>query len=205
MNGVRKALAITAGLILLAGKPVTMAAKVVPTIIATTCSACHGAVGVSFDPRFPNLAGQGSAYLIREIRDFQDHRRADPLAQSIMWPMVQYIQQNQIDKVARYFADQTIAPGVKQNAKLATTGRRIYMSGIASVHLPACAGCHGTTGRGIPPLFPELAGQQRLYVVTQLHYFKTKERTGPLGIMSTVATKLSKKQMAAVAAFIRTL
>ncbi|MHB1635986.1 c-type cytochrome [Acidiferrobacter thiooxydans] len=205
MNGTCKALAVTAALISLCAKPTTIAAKVAPTIITTTCSACHGAHGVSFDPRFPNLAGQGWAYLVREIRNLQDLKRADPLARSIMWPMARYVPKDAITEVARYFADQTIAPGVKQNTKLTTTGEHIYMGGIASAHLPACAACHGATGRGIPPLFPALAGQQRLYVVTQLRYFKAKQRIGPLGIMPRVAAKLSKKQMVAVAAFIRTL
>jgi cytochrome c553 len=205
MNGMRKALAVIAALVLLCEKPTTIAAKVVPTIIATTCSACHGADGVSFDPRFPNLAGQGFAYLVREIRNLQDHKRADPLAQSIMWPMAKYVPQDKITEVARYFADQKITPGVKQNTTLTTTGERIYMGGIASARLPACADCHGATGRGIPPLFPELAGQQRQYIVTQLRYFKARERIGPLGIMPRVAAQLSKKQMVALAAFIRTL
>ncbi|MHB8563546.1 MAG: c-type cytochrome [Acidiferrobacteraceae bacterium] len=199
------ALGITTGLILLSINTVTVAAKAVPAIVASTCSACHGADGVSLDPAFPNLAAQGLPYLVREIRDFQNHRRADPLARSIMWPMATYVPQNEIHEIADYFADQKVAPGVKENPKLVAAGRKIYTSGVASSHIAACAACHGPTGRGIPPLFPELAGQQMMYTVTQLQYFKAKERMGPLGMMNTMATQLSKKQMAEVAAFIRTL
>ena len=92
------------------------------------------------------------------------------------------------------------------NPKLVAAGRAIYMGGIASSQLPACAACHGANGRGIPPLFPRLAGQHATYVVTQLTYFKKDERTNdPNNIMRTIAGKLSKKEMTELAAFIRSL
>ena len=39
-----------------------------------------------------------------------------------------------------------------------------------------CVGCHGRTGLSTSPMFPRLAGQQRLYLVAQLKAFKAKTR-----------------------------
>jgi cytochrome c553 len=177
-----------------------------PPKIVTTCAACHGLNGVSMVPTFPDLAAQGAPYLIKQIRDFQSHKRADPLAQSIMWGMAATIPKSKIKEVANYFASQKGAPGTPENPALVEAGRKIYMGGVASDHLPACMACHGPTGRGLPPLFPRLAGQHIAYVTTQLGYFKAKERTNdPLDIMRSIAAKLSTKQMTELAEFIRTL
>lgn len=202
----RKALSMGASLVLLMGSAYAAAPVAPPAIVTTTCSACHGLNGVSLVPSFPDLAGQGAPYLIKQIRDFQNHTRADPMAKSIMWAMAATIPKNQIKQIADYFASQKGAPGVPENAKLVAAGRKIFMGGVAANHLPACMACHGSSGRGLPPLFPRLAGQHMSYVITQLQYFKTKQRTNdPLAIMRTVASKLSNKQMKELAAFIRTL
>lgn len=203
---VHRALSVGAGLVLLIGSAYAAAPAAPPAIVTTTCSACHGLNGISMVPMFPDLAGQGAPYLIKQIRDFQNHKRADPMAKSIMWAMAAAIPKNQIRQIADYFARQKGPPGVPENPKLVAAGRKIYMGGIAADHLPACMACHGSSGRGLPPLFPRLAGQHMSYVITQLQYFKTKQRTNdPLAIMRTVAGKLSSKQMTELAAFIRTL
>lgn len=206
ISRIRNNVAMATGFMFLAVSISTMASSPPPAIVTTTCSACHGVNGISFVPTFPNLAGQGAPYLAKQIRDFKNHTRADPLAQSIMWPMAAAIPKKKIQEIADYFASQKGAPGVPGNPKLVAAGRAIYMGGIASSQLPACAACHGANGRGIPPLFPRLAGQHATYVVTQLTYFKKDERTNdPNNIMRTIAGKLSKKEMTELAAFIRSL
>ncbi len=178
----------------------------VPAMVSTVCSACHGVNGVSMVPTFPDLAGQGAPYLIKQINDFRDHTRADPQAQSIMWGMAATIPPNKITEIADYFASQKGAPGAPQNPQLVAAGRKIFLGGVASKELPACAACHGSSGLGVEPLFPRLAGQHQGYVVTQLQYFKAKQRTNdPLQIMQTVAGKLTQKEMQELAAYIRTL
>ncbi len=39
-----------------------------------------------------------------------------------------------------------------------------------------CAACHGPKGISINPLWPSLAGQQRLYLVNQIRAFRDGER-----------------------------
>ena len=177
-----------------------------PALVTSTCSACHGLTGISPLGEFPNLAGQGEPYLVKQIVDFRNHTRADPLAQSIMWGMAAIIPRNKIREIALYFASQKGAPGQPANPKLVAAGRKLYMGGVISAHLPACMACHGATGRGLLPWFPRLGGQHQAYVIAQLQAFKDKTRTNdPHAIMRTVAGKLSTAQMTALAAYVHTL
>ena len=177
-----------------------------PALVTSTCSACHGLTGISPLGEFPNLAGQGEPYLVKQLEDFRNHTRADPLAQSIMWGMAAITPPNQIRRIALYFASQKGAPGQPGNPKLVAAGRALYLGGEISDHLPACMACHGATGLGLPPWFPRLAGQHQAYVIAQLQAFKAKTRTNdPLAIMRTVAGKLSTAQMTALAAYVHSL
>ncbi len=45
---------------------------------AAACAACHGPVGVSMIPMFPNLAGQKAPYLEKQMKAFRDGSRKDP-------------------------------------------------------------------------------------------------------------------------------
>lgn len=50
---------------------------------AVTCSACHGANGVSITDEIPNLAGQKTAYLTKQLQAFRDGTRKNPLMNAI--------------------------------------------------------------------------------------------------------------------------
>ena len=50
---------------------------------SATCVACHGMDGHSANPLWPNLAGQKDQYLIKQMKDFRDGKRSDP----VMAPM----------------------------------------------------------------------------------------------------------------------
>lgn len=176
----------------------------VPAVVKSSCMACHGMHGISVNGgTFPNLAGQWKAYLVQQLQDFKSHKRADPQA-AIMWGMVAPLTDGQIGKVAQYFSEQKPDTGHAYNEKLIAEGKKLYYGGIPSVNLPACMACHGATLQGIPPFFPMLAGQKRSYVKEQLNYFKSGARNNdPKGMMRYVASKLDKKQIAALAEFIR--
>lgn len=67
---------------------------------AATCVACHGPEGVSVNPMWPNLAGQKEAYLAKQMRDFRDGRRNDP----VMGPMAKGLSDEDIANLAAYYA-----------------------------------------------------------------------------------------------------
>jgi len=64
------------------------------------CAACHGAMGVSAVPMYPNLAGQKEAYIAKQLRDFKSGARKDP----VMAPMAMALTDADVANVAAYYA-----------------------------------------------------------------------------------------------------
>lgn len=67
---------------------------------SATCTACHGAEGVSVNPMWPNLAGQKEMYLVKQMKDFRDGKRNDP----VMAPMAKGLSDDDIANLAAYYA-----------------------------------------------------------------------------------------------------
>ena len=68
--------------------------------------------------------------------------------------------------------------------------------------VPACAGCHGPTGAGIPAQYPRLGGQFADYIAVQLKAFKDGARANdPNGMMRGVAARMTEREMRAVAEY----
>jgi len=69
---------------------------------STTCAACHGAVGVSTVPSFPNLAGQNRDYLYHSLKAYKAGKRKNP----IMAGQVQNLSDADMQDLALYFSKQ---------------------------------------------------------------------------------------------------
>jgi cytochrome c553 len=67
---------------------------------AGVCAGCHGPNGISTNPMWPSLAGQKEQYLAKQMRDFRDGKRADP----VMGPMAQGLSDADIENLAAYYA-----------------------------------------------------------------------------------------------------
>jgi cytochrome c553 len=68
--------------------------------------------------------------------------------------------------------------------------------------VPACAGCHGPAGAGIPGQYPRLAGQYAEYVAAQLKSFRDGVRANDSnGMMRGVAAHLTDREIRAVAEY----
>ncbi|MEH6566555.1 MAG: c-type cytochrome [Halopseudomonas sp.] len=167
------------------------------------CGACHGADGNSPAPNFPKLAGQGERYLLKQLGDIKEGRRVV----IEMTGMLDGFNEQDLADIAAYFSSQNLAMGVA-DPDLAARGEAIYRGGDMATGLPACTGCHSPTGKGNPPAgFPHLAGQHAAYTAKQLTDFREGDRTndGDAAIMRTVASRLSNKDIAAVASYIQGL
>jgi cytochrome c553 len=66
-----------------------------------------------------------------------------------------------------------------------------------------CAGCHGSKGISVAPMYPNLAGQKEAYLVKQLKAFKSGARKDPT--MSAMAAPLSDTDIANLAAHFSSL
>ena len=64
------------------------------------CVNCHGANGVSPTDAWPNLAGQGVAYLVKQLKAFRDGTRADPM----MVPLAKTLSDQDIENLAAFFS-----------------------------------------------------------------------------------------------------
>lgn len=67
---------------------------------AVTCAGCHGPEGVSTNPMWPSLAGQKEQYLAKQMRDFRDGKRRNP----VMSPMAQGLSDQDIENLAAYYS-----------------------------------------------------------------------------------------------------
>jgi len=133
-------------------------------LVTTVCAACHGLKGMSPAPTNPHLAGQHPAYIAKQLANYKGGVRQN----AIMAGMAAMLSPEDMVSVAAYFARQTPPPPAGSNAELAKAGEALYRYGNASKGLPACTGCHGPNGAGIPDQYPRLAGQYPDYVYAQL-------------------------------------
>jgi cytochrome c553 len=67
---------------------------------AGVCAGCHGPAGKSTNPMWPHLAGQQEAYLAKQMRDFRDGKRSDP----VMAPLAQGLSDSDIDNLSAFYA-----------------------------------------------------------------------------------------------------
>jgi cytochrome c553 len=172
-------------------------------IAAQVCAACHAADGNSAAPANPKIAGQLPEYLDKQLRDFKPQAGKKPARESaVMMGMVANLSESDMKALAAYYAGQTLKPASAADKDLAALGQKIWRGGNSAVGVPACAGCHGPAGAGLPAQYPRLAGQYAEYVAAQLTAFKVGSRANdPNGAMRGVASHLSEREIRAVAEY----
>lgn len=166
------------------------------------CQGCHGEDGISVNPMCPNLAGQFTRYLEKQIRDFQREKRVDP----IMTGMASGIAETQdAQDIAAYFSSRKRMAGKPIKSALADKGKEIYLGGNPETGLYACVNCHGENGKGKSAtnnVFPVIGGQTKDYIMKQLRDLRSGERhNDPAGMMGNIAKKLSDEEIEAVAEY----
>ena len=67
----------------------------------------------------------------------------------------------------------------------------------------SCSGCHGVNGISANPLWPNLAGQKRAYLVKQLKAFRDGKRSDPM--MTPMAKPLTDVDIENLAAYYASL
>lgn len=168
--------------------------------LATTCLACHGETGNSMAPTFPNIAGQGEKYLLKQMKDIQSGARPVPTMVGLLDNMTE----QDLADIAAFYAGQARSMGAAK-PDLVELGENIYRAGIPHKNIAACMGCHKPDGNGNGPArFPALAGQWPEYTVQQLKAFQTGDRDndGDSQMMRGIARDLTDKEMEAVASYV---
>ena len=158
------------------------------------CGSCH-----TMTPWFQNVTDPESDSLAAEHfkRRWIQHEQCFTCHSnySFLGPMEAKIKG--VRHVAAFYASKTAKPGAAKNKDTIRLGERIWRGGIADKAVPACAGCHGPTGAGIPAQYPRLGGQHGDYTELQMNTFRAGTRANSAQMM-TIAAKLSDKEIKAV-------
>lgn len=171
-------------------------------IVEAVCGACHGVDGNSVINTNPKLAGQHAEYLYKQLVDYSKPDNAkDARVNAIMKGFASALEDADKRHIAAYLNTQKPKLGNARNKETLEIGQRIYRSGIAEKAVPACSGCHGPNGAGIPAQYPRLSGQHAEYTETTLKAFREGTRRNNVA-MSQIASRLSDQEMAAVADYI---
>ena len=167
-----------------------------------TCTACHGAEGISITPVWPNLAGQHAEYTSKQLHDFKNQDRIDPQ----MAPMAMTLNEQDIEDLAAYYASLT-SPAGEAAPDTVEDGQKIYRAGNNRTGLPACMACHGPSGTGNPAArYPSLTGQHAEYTAKTLKDYKSEVRANDRNnIMRIIAGKMTNEEIEAVANYIQGL
>lgn len=169
------------------------------------CGACHGANGEGqATSAIPRLAGLNAAYLQGQLAAFGSGTRDN----AMMSPIAKTMDATSMADAAAFYASvpapETSVP--EQSKAAVAQGEAIALRGDWDAEIPPCAACHGKQGRGVGAAFPAIAGQSSAYITNQLLAWKKGSRhDDPLGLMKTVAGRLSDAQIAAVATYYEAL
>ena len=170
-------------------------------VAETICVACHGADGNSMSSANPHLAGQVEQYIFKQLSNFKSVD-GKPAARNnaIMAGMAAALSEEDMRNVAAWFSSQKMKPEAAKDESKIALGKTLWRQGDFKKGIPACAGCHGPAGAGLPAQYPRLAGQFADYTEAQLKAFRAEERANdPEKMMRMIAAKLSDVEIKAVA------
>ena len=175
------------------------------TLAQQVCANCHGAGGNAVSPNFPNLAGQRAEYIAAQLKVFRSHDRRDPAGFEYMWGLSRSLTDQQIDGLARYYAEQPLRrQPLEGRAERIASGKAIFEGGLAAKQVPACASCHGSQAQG-NGAFPRLAGQHADYIAKQLDVFQRTDERPEGAVMKVIAHSLDRGDIENVAAYVQSL
>jgi cytochrome c553 len=166
-------------------------------IAGAVCIACHGLDGMSAIPSNPNIAGMPEQYIAKQLELFKSGGRKN----AIMQGMAANLSEGDMKALGLYyFAQRAKVNAIARDKTAAELGQKIYRAGIPELKVPACSGCHGGAGAGIPAIYPRLAGQWPEYTLGALKNFSSGERKSTQ--MQAISSRMRDKDMLAVAEYI---
>jgi len=165
--------------------------------IFEVCSACHLPSGAGRpDGTFPQLAGQHSTVIIKQIADIRAGRRDNP----IMYPFAKTLDNAQdLADVAAYI--QTL-PIPRDNGR----GPGTDLERGSKLFHEDCIRCHGEHGEGnASKFYPVLAGQHYKYMLRQIRDIKAKRRRNANPDMVKVVSALEDTDLQALVDYLSRL
>ncbi len=171
--------------------------------LAATCAGCHGERGASPNPAFPSLAGQLPTYLYRQLHDYKDGSRANPLMRNF----ASALSDRDMADLAAWYSRQpppesSRAPDRSQFEDIL----RLVRQGDSKRIIPPCRACHGERGQGEQIDTPRIAGQSATYLEQTLKAYRDGERHNDIyGRMRLIAEQLTSEEIRQLARYYATL
>ncbi|MDX1554905.1 MAG: c-type cytochrome [Xanthomonadales bacterium] len=184
----------------LLGSPAVMAREVAASRV-DSCTACHGAGGVSNNPLVPTLAGQPYTLIEDNLLAFRSGKRAcgpgrndgsaaAALAQA-MCTTVAALSDDDIAALSQYFESQHFEAAEQSfDPELAEQGSRLHADF-------GCERCHADGGRETRLMAPVLAGQWRPYLERAMNHLRSGLKNGPRE-MNAAIRQLSDSEVEAL-------
>lgn len=160
---------------------------------SAVCVACHSNDGSRGAAANPIIQGQHPSYLVKQLAEYKAGKRDN----AIMKGIASTLSEADMRNVAAFYASKQPKAGAAKNKELAQLGEKIWRGGVADRSIPACSGCHGPNGSGIPSQYPRLSGQHADYTETQLVAFRAGARRNN-EVMIGVAAKLNDREIKAL-------
>jgi len=148
--------------------------------VAGMCRTCHGLDGLALMPVAPNIGGEPAAYIAAQLEAFRSGARQNEM----MTVVAGGLSDQQIADVSAWYA--------------AHTATAVPPAGFDPAAAPEqCVSCHGADGIAVIDEAPNLAGENAIYLDTQLKAFRGGKRASD--IMAPVAAELDDAAIRAAA------
>lgn len=158
--------------------PPAPAAPPGPIAALQQCVGCHGEQGLSSVSGFPHLAGQSASYLNEQLNHFREGKRKDSTS-GAMNGIASSLSNESQEAVISFFNSRPPPVANPISVEKIENLDLLLEKGQDLAKSLGCIGCH-TSGPNLLPVstaFPNLAGQDRVYIKNQLAAFLSGERT----------------------------
>jgi cytochrome c553 len=164
-----------------------------------TCRDCHGTEENGPPSGFvPVLHSQSAQYLTQALEAYAKGSRES----GFMQPIAVELTPEEIRSLAEYYSalPRPLPREASTDSDAVKRGERIALKGIPDHDIPPCNSCHTRSAR---PSYPLLAGQNAVYLMTQLKLWKrgANRRTEAPQIMAPIAERLSDAEIEDVSTF----
>ena len=161
--------------------------------LALNCTMCHGAQGMSIS-NSPNLAGQYSEVIVKQLEDYRNGHRSSPIMEAI----AQTLSEQDVQDLAAYYS-------YLPKARTAPTLYDETLPALVRVgdplrNIAPCISCHGGVDQKLGA--PWLEGMPKQYLVDQLNAFIEGTRRNDSGAqMRNMVRTMTAAEIDEVAAF----
>jgi cytochrome c553 len=147
--------------------------------VAGMCQTCHGIDGYAQIPIAPHIGGEPEGYIAEQLRAFRSGDRENEM----MSVVAKNLTDEQIANVSAWYASHTPTAVLPESFDPAAAPM-------------LCVGCHGEDGIALVEDVPNLAGENRVYLETQLKAFRNEQREHE--IMTPIAAELTDEELSEV-------